>query len=105
MVTFAEEILKEKLHFLRSVCNCGYEVESIVHFFLHCILYANERSTLFSTLGNLDSKLFENTCSLLTDIFLFGKEFVSTNQNMVIFNAIKKYILSTKRFDESILIS
>ena len=35
---------------INSLCNCSYEVESTVHFFLHCILFTNERSTLFSTL-------------------------------------------------------
>ena len=42
------------------------EVESTVHFFLHCPLLTNERSTPFSTLRNLDSKWSENTDSLLT---------------------------------------
>ena len=43
---------------VNSLCNSGYEVESAVHIFIHCPLFTNERSTLFSTLGNLDSKLF-----------------------------------------------
>ena len=56
---------------MNPLCKSGYKVESAVHFFLHCPLFANERSTLFSTLRNLDSKLFENIDSLLTNILLF----------------------------------
>ena len=62
---------------INLLCNCGYEVESIDYFFLHCTLFTNERSTLFSTLHNLHSKLFDNTDSLLTNILLIRKEFFS----------------------------
>ena len=64
-----------------NLCICGYEIESIVHFFIHCPLFANERSALFSTLRSLDSKLYTNTNSLLTNIFLFGKGSLNANKN------------------------
>ena len=41
---------------------------------LLCLSFTNEKSTFFSFLCNLDSKLLENTDSLLTNILLFGKE-------------------------------
>ena len=85
--------------------NCGCEVEFAVHLFLLCPLLKNERSTLFSTLCNLDSKLFDNTGSLLTNTLLFGKESLNTDQNTAIFNANMEFILSTKRFDEPLFIS
>ena len=78
---------------INPLCNCGYKVESTVQFFLHCLLSTNERSTLFSTLHNLDSKLFDNTDSPLTYILLFGKEFLDTNQNTAILNATMEIIL------------
>ena len=81
------------------LCNYDYEVESTIHFFLRCILFTNERSTTFSTLRNLDSKLFDNTDSPLTNILFFGKESLNTNQNTAILNATMEFILSTKRFD------
>ena len=59
---------------INPLCNCGYEVEPAFHFFfLHCSLFTNERRTLFGTLSNLGSKLFDNTYSCLTNILLFGK--------------------------------
>ena len=85
---------------INPLCNCGYEVEFTVHFFLHCPLFTNKRSTLFSSLRNLDSKLFDNTDSLLTNILLFGKESLNIDQNTAILNATLEFIISTKRFDE-----
>ena len=67
-------------------------------FFLHCPLFTNEKRTLFRTLRNL-----ENTDSFLTNILLFGKESLNTNQNTAILNATMEFILSTKRFDEPLL--
>ena len=87
------------------LCNCGYEVESTVYFFLHCPLFTDERITFFNTLSNLDRKLFNNTNSLLTNILLFGKESLNTNQNMTILNLTTEFILSTKRFSESLFIN
>ena len=31
---------------LNPICNCGNDVESGIHFFLHCLLYSNECRTL-----------------------------------------------------------
>ena len=62
-------------------------------------------STIFSTLRNLYSKLFDNIDSLLTNILLFGKGSLNTDQNTAILNATMEFILSTKRFDEPLFIS
>ena len=59
----------------------------------------------FSTFRNLDSKLCGNTDSLLTNSLLFDKESLNTDQNTAILNANMEFILSTKRFDESLFIS
>ena len=56
------------------LCNSSYNVKITVHFFLHYSLFANESSTLFRTLQNLDNKLIEKTDSLLINILIFGKE-------------------------------
>ena len=53
--------------------------------------HTNERSTLFST--SLHNKLFENIDSLLTNVLLFGKESLNTNQNTVIFNVTIIYFI------------
>ena len=42
---------------INPLCNCDYEAEFTVQFFLHFPLFIDERSTLFNFLGNLNSKL------------------------------------------------
>ena len=71
----------------------------------NCPLFTNERSTLISTLRNVDSKPFHNTDSLLTNILLSDKESLNINQNTAILNATMKFTLSAKIFDKSLFIS
>ena len=46
---------------LNSLFNCGQDIESTTHFFLHCPFFITERRTLLSTIRNLDSKLLDST--------------------------------------------
>ena len=48
----------------------GNGVESVIHFFLHCPLYTNERSTLLNSLSKIDHKLLDSTDSSLTRTLL-----------------------------------
>ena len=105
MSDLREHKFKQSFQDSINLRNCGYEVESTVHFLLHCPLFLNERNTLFSTLRNLDSKLSENTDSLMRNILLVGKESLNTNQNRATLNATMEFTLSTKRIDEPLFIS
>ena len=57
---------------LNPICNCGNDVESAIHFSLHCSLYSNERRTLLSSFFNIGRKLLDNTDFSLTETLLFG---------------------------------
>ena len=46
---------------INPICNCGQDIESTTHFFLHCHFFINERRTLLSTIRSLDSKLLDST--------------------------------------------
>ena len=72
---------------------CGYKIESTVRIYLYCSFLTNERTTRFSTLRNEDIKLFEITDSLLTNVFLFGKESLNVNHNTEILNITIEFIL------------
>ena len=54
---------------LNPICNCGNNVESPIHFFLHCPLYSNERRTLLNSLVNIDHTLLDNTDFSLTQSY------------------------------------
>ena len=85
---------------INPLCNCGHDIESTTHYLLHCPLFANERSTFFSTLSSLDCTPLDNTDSSLTKTLLFGNSSFKSNKNLKILIATTDYILSTKRFEE-----
>ena len=85
---------------LNPLCNCGQDIESTIHFFLHCPFFNNERRTLFSTIRSLDSKLLDSTNYDLTQTLLFGNTSQTSGNNFKTINLSIDYILSSKRFDE-----
>ena len=88
---------------LNPICNCGNDVESAIHFFLHCPLYSNERRTLLNSLVNIDHTLLDNTDFSLTQILLFGNTTFNAIENTKIINLTIDFVLSTKRFEEPLL--
>ena len=69
-------------------------------------MFTNERSTLCSTLRNLENKLIESIYFLLT-IFYFSVKSLSvrTNLDRAPGNATIEFILSSKSFDDSLFIT
>ena len=87
---------------LNPLCKCGAEVESTTHFLLHCPIYNNDRSSLLSTIRNIDCKLLEITDFSLTHTLLWGNPSFDIIANSFILNATIDFILSTKRFGEAL---
>ena len=87
---------------LNPLCKCGAEVESTSHFLLHCPIYNNHRSSLLSTIRDIDCKLLEITNSSLTQMLLYGDPSFDIITNSLILNATSDFILSIKRFEESL---
>ena len=94
---------KIKNNTINPICNYGNDVESVIHFFLHCPLYSNERRTLQNSLVNIDHTLLDNTDFSLTQILLFGNTTFNAIVNTKIINLTIDFVLSTKRFDEPLL--
>ena len=69
---------------LNPLCNCGQDIESITHFFLHCPFF---RRTLLSTIRSPDSKLLDFTDYDLTQTLLFGNTSQTSSNNFKIINA------------------
>ena len=87
---------------LNPLCKCDIEIESTSHFLLHCPIYNNDRSSLLSTIRNIDCKLLEYTDSSLTQTLLYGNPSLHIITNSLILNATIDFILSTKRFQEAL---
>ena len=84
---------------LNPIRNCGNDVESTIHFFLHCLLH----STLLSILVDIDHTLLVNADFSHAQTLLFGNTTFNAKENTKIINLTIDFVLSTKGFDEPLL--
>ena len=85
---------------INPFCNCGQDIESATHFFLHCPFFIYAKRTLHSFIRSVDSKPLDCTDYDITQTLLFGNTSQTSRNNFKIINASIDYILSSKRFDE-----
>ena len=71
-------------------CQCGYELEDPMHFYLHCPLYTNERNKMNDVISNFTA--------ITLDHILFGDPDLNFKSNLAIFEAVHTFIFETKRF-------
>ena len=82
---------------LNSICSYSTDVESCLHFFLHCPLCQKGRHIFSNAVKNIDSKLLDYYD--LGQILLFGDAFLDVNTNSAILNATIDFAISLKRFE------
>ena len=70
-------------------CNSG-SVENAQHFLLNCRLYREQRIELYDAVSQY--------CNITLDVLLYGDESLSYETNISVFEAVHKYIQSSKRF-------
>ena len=73
-----------------SFCVCG-AIENTRHFLLDCLLYQDIRPEMLATISSI--------CTPSIDTLIYGSPDVSTNDNIVIFKAVQRFISKSKRFD------
>ena len=88
---------------IKPLCSCSLEVESTVHFFLHCHNFVNIRNTLLNKLNNRSCDVTNCSDRSLTELILYGNPKFSFQQNSDIINASIEYIINSKRFLCSLL--
>ena len=86
---------------LNPLCFCGNEIST--HYLLHCPNYTNERMTPLNKIKSINCSILEFSDAVVTKILLFGDNTLSDSCNTLILNSTIDYIMSTKRFDDSIL--
>jgi hypothetical protein len=86
-------------------CVCHFPHESPTHFFLECFLYNEERRTLLSTFEHFIPNFKNFSKKKMLEIILFGYDIDNTDiykTNVSLQLATQKFILQTKRFNDSI---
>ena len=59
---------------LNPLCECGKDIESTVHFFLHCTNFLIPRQTVFQKIRNIDDNILSQTKTQLTQILLHDNQ-------------------------------
>ena len=72
------------------LCSCGAPQETAKHFFMECPNFVGHRTELFNTVSNLTKND--------VDVFLYGNQNISLEDNLAILECVQKFILDKKRF-------
>ena len=90
---------------LNPLCFCGNEIETSTHYLLHCPTYTNERLTPLNKIKSINCSILESSNAAETKIILFGDNILSncSSYNTIILNSVIEYMISTQRFEGSIL--
>ena len=81
---------------LNPICNCGEDIETFCHYFLHCSLCTNERLTLLNVIQGIDNSILELADSRFVEVLLYGRKFLYVSCNTNILNATIDFLLETK---------
>ena len=95
----------------KSNCSCGLDIESTLHFLLHCPALNDERYTLLSTLNKINCKLEELTNTSLLQTLSYGNTLFNKEKHTLILYILDinylyisvEYISSIKRFEEPLI--
>ena len=55
-----------------SICSCGNDIETLVHFLLHCPNFSNERSTSLNIIGSINGNILTRSDSQVTETLCYG---------------------------------
>ena len=84
---------------LNPIWSCGDDIETTIHYLLHCSNYSDEGRTFLEGLQSIGEKIHDKSDSQITELLLFGVSSNNDASNTYILNATIQCILATKRFD------
>ena len=84
---------------LNPICCCGKDIETTLHYLLHCPIFSDERLIFFNNIRSIDENVLSGSDSRISETLLFGISSFNDTKNTSILNTAIDYILSTKRFD------
>ena len=87
---------------LKPICSCGTEVETTVHYLLHCPNNLDERKSFLNNIKSVLHNILKQSDTII-DVFPFGDTSLDDTSTTIILNTTINYLTSTKRFNHSIL--
>ena len=90
---------------LNPICSCGNYTEKSAHFFLHCPNFSNEISAFLNIKRSIDRNILRRSDSQVTETlwYYYGDSNSNNITNTLILNATIYFVITTKRFDVSLL--
>ena len=86
---------------LNPLCPCSLEPETTSHYLLHYHNFSSSRLALLNDLNLIDPTMSQLNETALANILLYGDSNKSTSDNSKILRGTIRYIIATKRFDDS----
>ena len=83
---------------LNPLCECSKDIESTMHFFLHCTNFLIPRQTLFQKIRNIDDSILSQSETQLTQTLLYGNQNYHSSINKLIIISTIEYLISTEKF-------
>ena len=87
------------------MCSCSIDIETTMHFFLHCANFTIQRQTLFDKIASIYANIFTENEDTIVNTLLFGKPDSKNTFNEAMLNVSIEYILSTERFNNPLSVS
>ena len=84
---------------LNPTCSCGDDIETTIHYLLHCPNYLDERRPLLDNLQSIGENIHDKNYSQISELLLFGVSSNNDASNTCILNATIQFMLATKRSD------
>ena len=81
---------------INPMCSCN--IETKIHFFLHCLHFNTQRQTLFDKITTIDASILTENKDIIVNTFLFGKPNNEKSFKKAMLNGSTEFILLTKRF-------
>ena len=88
---------------IHPLCTCSLDIESTVHYFLHCNYYNGARISLLNDLNSVDRTLLNLSDLSLVNVLLYGDSQFGDSQNAFILYSGIKYISISDRFHGCLL--
>ena len=84
---------------LNPLCECTKDIESTMHFFLHCINFLIPTKTLFQKNRNIDDSILYQNKTQLPQTLLYGNQnYHSSINRLIILSTTECHLILTERF-------